>query len=299
MRHQVKADSLSVDVYFPAIVGSKHLKTRAELKAVQSSVLSLCKTYSKALESFRPPVLQVWTDSAKEALKSCYSIGTKELSAHKDAILKSLILQSEINAQRCAYCMLNDPKTWDHYMPKDFFPEYSVYHGNLVYICYGCNQRKSSFFDGHKLIYCHPYFTVDDNYALLHCKVTVNNGRLSIQYYGGGEGALSEAGAVAHEHLERLGLIERFKGEASSTVSGLIGELRQHHPDGVSQCTLDRVLERRYSEARNKLGCNAWDSRLWHGLAACPEFVEYANSKIKLSSSPSSNGFRQSSPPAP
>ncbi|WP_122467033.1 HNH endonuclease [Pseudomonas viridiflava] len=299
MRYQVAANGLDVDNYFPTIIANKHLKTRAELKAVQVDVLALCKNYSTTLKTFKTPTEQVWTIEAKEALKSCYSVGTTALSDHKDRILKSLILQSEINVQRCAYCMLNDPKTWDHYMPKDYFPEYSIYHENLIYICYGCNQRKSNHFDKNKLIYCHPYFTVDNEDALLHCKVTVIKGKLSIQYYGGGEGKLSLAGAIAHQHLERLGLIDRFKGEASGTVSGLIGELRQYYPRGVSQQALDIVLKRRYADAREKLGCNAWDSRLWHGLASCPDFVVYANNKIKQAGGPSIHGFRQSSPPPP
>lgn len=299
MRYQLPANGLDVRTYFPKIIANKNLKTRAELKAVQVDVLTLCKDYTDILKGLRAPKVQTWTDETSEALKSCYAVSTKELSSHKDAILQSLKSQSDINVQRCAYCMLNDPKTWDHYMPKEFFPEYSVYHENLLYICYGCNQRKSNYFDRNELIYCHPYFTIDNDEALLHCKVTVSNAKLSIQYYGGGVGKFSKIGAIAHQHVDRLGLIDRFKGEASSTVSGLIGELRQHYPMGVTQQALDGVLERRYALARDKLGCNAWDSRLWHGLAACPDFLAYANSKILQPGGPSTTGFRQSSPPPP
>lgn len=297
MKYQLVAKGLDVGTYFPEIVAHKHLKTRGLLKAVQVDVIALCNTYAKALKGLNVPKQSTWTVETVEALQSCYTVATKALSLHKDAILKALKTQSEINVQRCAYCMLNDPKTWDHYMPKDHFPEYSVFHENLVYICYGCNQRKSNYFDNSQLIYCHPYFTVDSEEPLLHCEVTVVTGRLSIQYYGGGEGKLNQAGAIAQEHLVRLGLIDRFKGEASSTVSGLISELRQYYPNGVSLQALDRVLERRYAEAREKLGCNAWDSRLWNALAECPEFITYANSKITQQDAPSSRGFRQSSPP--
>jgi hypothetical protein len=299
MRYQLATGSLNVGTYLPEIIAAKHLKTRAILKAAQVNILTLCNDYAKALKGLNTPKQQAWTAETIEALKACYTVSTKALSSHKDAILKDLRSQSEINVQRCAYCMLNDPKTWDHYMPKDYFPEYSVFHENLVYICYGCNQRKSDHFDKNQLIYCHPYFTVDSKEALLHCEVTVANGKLSIQYYGAGEGKLNQAGVIANQHLVRLGLIERFKGEAASTVSGLIGELRQYYPGGVSKQALEQVLERRYAEAREKLGCNAWDSRLWHGLAACPDFLAYANSKIAQTSVPSSKGFRQSSPPPP
>ena len=299
MRYQLAADGLDVETYFQEIISKKNLKTRALLVTAKDDVISLCNDYAKTLKNLKAPTQGVWDASTIEALKSCYAVSTMGLSSHKDLILAALKVQSEINVQRCAYCMLNDPKTWDHYMPKDFFPEYSVFHENLVYICYGCNQRKSSYFDKNNLIYCHPYFTVDPDHALLHCKVTVANGKLSIQYYGSGIGSLKQAGVVLHEHITRLDLIDRFKSEAASTVSGLIGELRQYHPKGISQESLDRVLERRYNEAQEKLGCNAWDSRLWHGLAACQDFLAYVNGKVSLIGAPSSFGFRQSSPPPP
>lgn len=298
MRHQIAA-ALDVRKYLPLIIASKHLKTRAALEAVKQQVFDLCDAYDVALMKMTPPKEQAWTQDASEALKSCYSVGTAALSTHKDNILFALKAQSEINIQRCAYCMLNDPRTWDHYMPKDAFPEYAVYHSNLVYVCFGCNQRKSTHFDKSELLYCHPYFSVDIEKSLLHCKVTVHNGKLAIKYYGAAIGAFHAAGMIAQRHVLRLCLTDRFQGEASSMVSGLIGEFRQHFPTGVSVATLQGVLERRYSEAQSKLGSNAWDSRLWHGLANCPQFHGYANTQILAKDVPSSKGFFEPSPPPP
>lgn len=298
MRHQLAA-KLNVRDYFPLIIASKHLKTRAALEAVQQQVVDLCDAYDEALKKMTPPLGRVWHQEAHDALKSCYGVGTTALSAHKDSILMALKAQSEVNVQRCAYCMLNDPRTWDHYMPKEDFPEYAVYHPNLLYVCFGCNQRKSNHFSKTELLYCHPYFSVDAEHALLHCKVTVTNGKLAIKYYGAAAGTLHTAGEIAQRHVLNLSLTDRFKGEASSTVSGLIGELRQHFPAGVSVAALEGVLERRYAEARSRLGSNAWDSRLWHGLARCIEFHGYANTKIFAKDVPTSKGFFDTSPPPP
>ena len=298
MRHQIIA-TLDVRKYLPLIIASKHLKTRVALEAVKQQVFDLCDAYDVALAKMAPPKEQAWTEEASDALKSCYGVGTAALSTHKDSILLALKAQAEINVQRCAYCMLNDPRTWDHYMPKDNFPEYAVYHPNLLYICFGCNQRKSNYFDKTELLYCHPYFSVDADEALLHCEVTVADGKLAIKYYGAAVGAFHVAGVIAQRHLLRLSLIDRFQGEASSMVSGLIGEFRQHFPAGVSVAALEGVLQRRYAEARSKLGSNAWDSRLWHGLANCPQFHAYANKKILAIDVPSSKGFFDTSPPPP
>ena len=53
MRNQIAANNLDVDTYFPNISANKSLKTRAELRAVQVEVLSLCKTYTKLLNEFK------------------------------------------------------------------------------------------------------------------------------------------------------------------------------------------------------------------------------------------------------
>ncbi|CAB3643269.1 hypothetical protein [Achromobacter pestifer] len=297
MRNQKAAD-LDVRKYLPTIIQSKHKATRATLTNLRDKVFDLCDGYDNAIDAMTPPPKQPWKEEESAALESCYGIGTMALSAHKDNILWALKVQSEVNLQRCAYCMLNDPRTWDHYLPKESFPEYAVYHANLLYICFGCNHRKSKHYHNAYLLYCHPYFSVDADTALLHCLVTVVEGTLAIKYYCAGMGAMQAAAEVAQRHLEGLGLIDRFAAEASSMLSGLIGELRQYFPDGVPAASLHRVLQRRYSEAQECLGINAWDSRLWHGVAHCVDFLDYVNDRIKFRSTLDSNGFYVPAPPA-
>ncbi|MCW3154842.1 hypothetical protein N8H69_20025 [Achromobacter spanius] len=297
MRKQKAAD-LDVREYLPTIIKSKHKATRRTLTNLRDRVFDLCDGYDNAIDTMVPPAKQSWKTEESAALESCYGVGTIPLSTHKDNILCALKVQSEVNLQRCAYCMLNDPRTWDHYLPKESFPEYAVYHSNLLYICFGCNHRKSKHFHNAHLLYCHPYFSVDADTALLHCLVTVAEGALGIKYYCAGMGALQAAGEVAQRHLEGLGLIDRFAAEASSILSGLIGELRQYFPNGVPAASLNGVLLRRYAEAQECLGINAWDSRLWHGVAHCVDFLAYVNEKIQFQGAPDPNGFDVPAPPA-
>lgn len=296
MRNQNAAE-LDVREYLPTIVKSKRNPTRTTLTGLQDQVFELCDGYDDAIVAMAPPTRQTWADEDSAALVSCYGGPTVPLSQHKDNILAALKEQSDVNLLRCAYCMLSDPRTWDHYLPKESYPEYAVYHSNLLYICFGCNHRKSTHVADGQLLYCHPYFSVDADTALLHCQVTVAAGKLAIEYYCAGTGALKVAGEVAQRHLERLGLVSRFAAEASSMVSGLISELRQYFPQGVPDAALDRVLRRRYEEAHKNLGINAWDSRLWHGLGRCADFTAYVNVNIQSEGVPSSNGFDVPAPP--
>jgi hypothetical protein len=294
-----KAADLDFKIYFPLLVGSKREKTRDILTRATAKVTERCDAYDGQLAEFKVPETIAWNRRTHNALLSCYIVGTKALSTFKDSILDGLAKEGAVNLLRCPYCMLNDPRTWDHYLPKESFPEFSVYHSNLVYICFGCNQRKLAHFDPEGLIFCHPYFTASDTDALLHCRITIASGNLSIQYYGAGEGELATAGRVVQAHIERLRLNDRLSAEAASLIGVLIGELRHHHPDGASAESLQRILSRKYAEAREELGVNAWDSRLWHGLNACTDFPAYANDRLREAGNPSAVGFNLPAPLPP
>lgn len=296
MRYQ-RAAELDFNDYLDEIISAKHLATRALLVATRPAIVARLQTYDLALPQHQVPALAAWDDPTKAALLACYNVGTIPLSGLKDAILAALQALAPINLQRCPYCMLNDPRTWDHYLPKDSYPEYSVYHPNLLYVCFGCNQRKGDNYDASSLLYCHPYFTVPEGEPMLHCSVAVNAGALLIDYYASGLGIHQSAGQIAQHHLQCLKLTSRFMAEAASLVSNLIGELRHHFPNGIDAGALAEVLRRRYAYAQAQLGGNAWDARLWHGLAFCAEFVDYANAQIIAAEAPNSNGFEVPAPP--
>lgn len=295
MRRQTAGD-LEFDKYFEKIIKNKHLDTRHVLANLSEDLAALCRSYDESMSALNMPKQKAWGDEDRTALLSCYNVVTDGLSSLKDQLINALTAESTTNIERCPYCTLNDPRTWDHYLPKNAFPEYSAYHANLVYICFSCNQRKHAHYHPDRLIFCHPYFTVDSENAMLHCIASLKGGRLAFRFYGAGTGADERKGRIFEEHISRLGLDQRFRAEAASLVGELIGELRQYCPEGVSSQSLKRTLERKYADARAKLGMNAWDSRFWHGLNACDGFVDYVNEKIRQHYGPHADGFELPAP---
>jgi hypothetical protein len=289
--------NLTEEIYLEGIFRAKHTPNREILLEAQEDVLKRCSHYSEELAEARAPLRQDWTPVVSAALQSCYDGVTAPLGKLKDTILEGLKAHTEVNLQRCPYCMLNEPKTWDHYLPKGDFPEFSVCHKNLVYVCFGCNHRKHDRYLDGALIFCHPYYTLIERVPILHCAVKVVDDRLRIDYYCAGEGEHERVGHVAQRHLSLLGLDKRFRSEASSLVSGLIGELRATFPMGVSEKSLASLLRGKFAEARSLLGENAWDARLWHGLNHCEAFLDYANRRIVADNAPSADGFYIPAPP--
>jgi len=82
----------------------------------------------------------VWTSDEHDDLLHCYESTTKALED-----LKALILgrQDEGIRDFCPYCGIGAPRQFDHYLPKEKFPEFSVHAHNLVPCCGTCNGKKS------------------------------------------------------------------------------------------------------------------------------------------------------------
>lgn len=290
-------DPVLEDDYMVNIFKSKKRALRALLLPASPTVDERCKQYMEALPTLSSVAKQEWAADLRDALISCYDINTISLSKLKDALLDALGATSASDLQRCPYCMLDEPSTWDHYLPKTHYPEYSVFCGNLVYVCFRCNHRKGEDFDGNKLLFCHPYFTVHLTSPVLHCNVSVEDDGLNIEYYVAGSAELGPYVEIAMQHMERLKLARRFSSESAAVVSMFIAELRQQFTDGMNAEVLKKILRHRYRAVDMGLGPNAWEARLWHALAACPHFFGYVNTQIASDKHPFRDGFELVAPP--
>ena len=283
--------------YMLRIFKSKHLAARAVLLLAHPTVTARCTTYTNTLPTLASFAKHTWTTDVHDALISCYDSKTQELSKLKDAILDALRLSNESDLQRCPYCMLDEPSTWDHYLPKTYYPEYSVFDRNLVYVCSRCNHKKWEHFSATNLLYCHPYFTVHPTEPVLHCNISIADQNLKIQYYVAGNGAIAPYVEIANEHMERLELAKRFNSAAASVVSMFVAELRQMHSTGLSVQVLKDILQSRYQAVNVDFGPNAWEARLWNALGTCPDFLGYVKTQIASTKHPFREGFETIAPP--
>ncbi|MFJ5332259.1 HNH endonuclease [Pectobacterium odoriferum] len=81
-----------------------------------------------------------WTKQQREDLQHCYESTTQALEELKRLIKER---QSEGTRDFCPYCGIGPPGQFDHYLPKEVFPEFSVHAHNLLPCCGTCNGKKS------------------------------------------------------------------------------------------------------------------------------------------------------------
>jgi len=94
--------------------------------------------YDKGLETrFVEPLTStpLFLKERETRLKKLYDSKARVAIDHRDGI-------RAIERRLCPYCGYNSPNTLDHFLPKDIYPEFSMYGKNLIPACGDCNNRK-------------------------------------------------------------------------------------------------------------------------------------------------------------
>ena len=147
------------DDWQPIAHDSKKEKA-ADLKLMHPALLLVHGKYTSSINSFASPLpASGLTAAQKELLIEYYE--------HPPAELKRVIQKrrNEHDLQCCPYCGYPYiPDTLDHFVPKDYWPEFSFFPNNLVPQCRGCAPIKGSAYycsDKHACFFIHPmYFPI-------------------------------------------------------------------------------------------------------------------------------------------
>lgn len=129
---------------FDRIHESKKNPTHSDLTGIRSEIR---ERYNEYYNHFNANSLEKILDSefigsGKDALKHCY-----EIPVHALENLKVRIKQNQAIDIKgiCQFCGLDSDNTFDHFLPKEMFPDFSVNHRNLMPCCYTCNQLKNTY----------------------------------------------------------------------------------------------------------------------------------------------------------
>lgn len=130
---------LSIDAakVFDQIASAKRSERQARMREAREEVLAAYQDYEDAAPKKlgrlgKAPL----TDPQKEAMRHAFTVETEPMTR-----LRGNLLEGECVA-RCPFCGISESSTLDHYLPKEQYPEFSVFPKNLVPSCAVCNMRK-------------------------------------------------------------------------------------------------------------------------------------------------------------
>lgn len=256
---------------FTDIINGKKKSAKERLKRIRPTVKRRYDEYQankNQLELLPPSVI---TNIYAESLRHCYATKTKEMTS-----LRDILLEPDIDDfDECPFCGLSEPKTLDHYLPKEDFPEFSVYPKNLIPMCSVCNScyKGVKCFKGGRRLFIHTYYDIFPVHDFLMANVDIN-AKISIEFSS--VNILHEPyfSSLFNSHFKELGLNSRFKRKATAEIGRKRNTLRRiYNRNGSGQDVSDELRAIAIG-LREEYGGNFWKVSLYDCLASNMDFCD-------------------------
>jgi hypothetical protein len=250
---------------FENIIGRKNLVNRNLLNELKEIVFEAYGDYSANLNTLRPFFFE---DNAIEALLKCYTSNTLALKDLRDTILN-------LAGSVCPYCGVDRPKTLDHFLPKECFPEFSVYSLNLIACCGSCNLAKDEdYTQNGRRFFLHMYLDrIPNNMNCLRARVLWESGEPTFEFFLEPNCAnfFPALFNILQEHVFRLELL--------SAYSEIAGEEFSDKDDWIIEGdTPEEIRERiqiNIQRKRVRYGPLYWKVALWEAVLADDNAINY------------------------
>jgi len=261
--------------YFLAIAQAKESPRRERLHTLQGSVAGAYGSYAAtqpALETLPPLALSA---QSVNDLLHCYDFDTGPLLRLKAQIKAR---QADLLRAECQYCGVGPPKTFDHYLPKSDYPEFSVYSHNLILCCGDCNQKRGKSWRNKlgQRVHVHLYFDLVDQTEqvlfaeldmakLPSAKFRLELGKVRSQHFY----------QLLERHFAQLDLLARYADAAPARLSELHRSIQVHYK-GQSLSEIVQLLDIQFTQEVHDRGPHDWRVALLRAVRDTPEFIQFA-----------------------
>ncbi|EDZ57016.1 hypothetical protein BCH308197_3569 [Bacillus cereus H3081.97] len=199
-----------------------------------------------------------FTEDQKKCLKGCYISKTQGL-IHLLTILDAK--RNDLEKSLCFYCGFGEPDTWDHYLPKELFAEFSVYPNNLLPCCPSCNRIKGVHWldeekKYRKLISFYYDEPIDEQILIIKLQKKQRAFSLKCQVrddFDKGNKVLN----IIYNHLITLELTDRLESRINTYFTGKRKEYIAAKENSFGDAW-KKILGLKNEMLRKDFGCNYW-----------------------------------------
>jgi len=240
---------------------------RRRLKLARGAVFSAYEDYSLARADVTTLMAANTDPATRKDLTGNYNSNCKATTDLKSAILAN-------NAGgKCPLCLVSSG-TLDHYLPKQSFPEFSVFPPNLIPACWTCNHRKASRYRDADAIFLHAYFDViPPDTRFLFAQVDITAGGPVFDFWVDPPAVLGSLQNRVRTHFDELGLAETYMLEAIEEYSAHRENLVREHEAADGDINAVRsYLAKVAQSTRSGLGVNHWRYAALDAMASSDDF---------------------------
>jgi hypothetical protein len=167
----------------------------------------------------------------------------------------------------CPFCGVNQVKTLEHFLPKEYYPFYSVSPLNLIPCCRDCNLGHGSKIDmtDEITLHLHPYFDSTNNTIWLKARIEIVNNSPNFIFEVDDTCGLDEKLiSRLKKHLEIFNLDLLFSQNAGAEFNGLCHYLTKSYNEGGIDDVLLSIQDHFDSYKYNKW--NFWKPAFFSAL---------------------------------
>jgi len=255
---------------FDEIAAAKQQPRRRRMQSARTDVLAAYQDYENAVPEVGGLEEAALTDPQKEAMRHAYTVETGPMATLRGSILK------RTSVARCPFCGISESSTLDHYLPKERYPEFSVFPKNLVPSCAVCNTRKRDRIldEGTNVrMFLHPCYDVIPSLTFLKVRVRMEADALILSYrLTRPAGMTLQAFQHLRSHFNELDLSDRYRRMGLEHLGGQYPALHRAYGAGEDP---ERVAEKLIEEAEDfeeVSGQNYWLAKLYRALANNEDF---------------------------
>lgn len=263
--------TINAQSVFEEFINAKRV-VRPTLLAIKPRVLSQYDLYNKNAQNLE--VLEAFDgfgEDGKAALNHCYDSSIRPLNNLKTTIYSNL---GDVGISFCPYCLISEPKTIDHYLPKELYPEFSVLPCNLIPCCPTCNSKRGLIWlKSDKRTTINVYFDILENRRFLFAEVYFeSDGIPQINFYiKNMEGLSDYLFEIINNHFDKLKLYQRYRDQIARIVSELYTLYsKPAHASLPNKSTA--ILEQAETD-RNIHGANYWKAAVFEALGNSEQFI--------------------------
>jgi hypothetical protein len=214
-------------------------------------------------------------EKISDELRACYSSKTQALTKLKKDILEA---QPKRQLKYCPMCGVTRHSTFDHYLPAEEYPEFSVHVENLVPCCARCNSTKGDYWKNAlgQRYFLHAYTDPIPHVQFLFVDLEEAEGGDAVGATFRLEkprGVNTETWRLIASHFKRLKLLTQYDDLGGEEVAEVLGNCKDYSEEGGSRPR--NFLRRLTIRTRRIFGRNHWRVVLMSELADHANFHDW------------------------
>lgn len=269
---------------FDDICAAKRKPRRRRMQTARQLVLSAYQAYEDVVPEVGGLNEAPLTALQKEAMKHAFLVETEPMAALRGDLLKRDAVA------RCPSCGISESSTLDHYLPKENYPEFSIFPKNLVPSCGVCNNRKRDriLVDGTDVrMFLHPCYDTIPDTEFLTVRTRMEADALILSYrLTRPAGMPPRTFRHLRSHFTELNLADRYRRMGLDHLGEQYPSLRRAYGAVGDAVRVSEKLTETAGDIEEVRGPNYWLSKLYRALATNAEFCDGGFEAIRVQHQP-------------